>query len=332
MMCCYYPTSIIAIDDDKDFLSTIRQHLELTNCVLFTSPREAINNLINQRAFTRMQSRLLKTTTSMLEEARVAPEHYALLINLRGLHEEIYSSDRFRDVSVLIVDYHMEEINGIDLCEQLSHHPAKKILLTGGIDREKVAIEAFNKGIIHRFINKSDINFPTQLKQTINILKEAYFRDLSQTLIPHLPEKSTQLLQNAAYINFIRGLQTQKNVDEYYLLDTSGSIILLRSDGAATWIIIKNDIELDDFILIANEQDGSEDLIQAIKKRQKIPFFFSEGDYQQPVNNWDKYLYQCQPLPGISGYYYSIVEGHIRDNLHRANIVSYLTYSGLTSS
>ena len=86
---------------------------------------------------------------------------------MRGLHEEIYNKDRFNDVSVIIVDYYMDEMNGIEVCETLSKHPAKKILLTGGADKENIAIDAFNKGIIHRFINKTDPDFPSQIRQAI---------------------------------------------------------------------------------------------------------------------------------------------------------------------
>src|SRR5206468_8133381 len=101
---------------------------------------------------------------------------------------EIYSSARFRDVSVVIIDYHMQEINGIDVCKELINHPSKKILLTGSPDKDKIAIDSFNSGIIHRFINKADPDFLPQLKQAIAQLKETYFRDLSIKILPNISE------------------------------------------------------------------------------------------------------------------------------------------------
>lgn len=325
MLCCYYPTTIAAIDDDADFLKTIKQHLALPNCILFTSPETAINSLIDQTPFERIRLRLLNSITNF-DDTNTTPEYYTLSINLRDLHKEIYTLKRFQDVSVLIVDYHMGEINGIDLCQKLFHHPAKKILLTGGADKEKVAIEAFNKGIIHRFINKSDANFPLQLKQTINVLKEAYFRDLTKIILPNMPP-AANILENSAYINFIRNLQNQINAEEYYLLDISGSMIFLDAQGTPTWFIVKNESELDDYEKIALDSDVKNTLINEIKHRKKIPFFFSDEDYQQPAQNWDKYLYKANPLPGIAGCYYALIKGQIHNNIDHGHLISYKRYN-----
>jgi len=220
----------------------------------------------------------------MPDDTQSMDEDVAFHINMRALHEEIYSKDRFLDVSVLIVDYYMDEISGIEVCEKLSKHPAKKILLTGGTDKEKIAIEAFNKGIIHRFINKSDPNFTTQLKQAIALLKEAYFRDLASTIYPYIPQKNARLLQNPAYVNFVKNLQEQFNSVEYYLLDNTGSSLFLNGEGVPMWLVVKHKSEMDNYVNVAQEQDADENLIKALNKREIMPFFFANEDYQHPVS------------------------------------------------
>lgn len=318
-MCCYYPTSIAAIDDDADFLKAISQYMSIPNYIFFTSPETAINRLINENPFNRIQTRLLNSMNSELDNA--TPEYYTHTVNLRKLHEEIYNSARFQDISVLIVDYHMDNMNGIEVCQQLAKHPAKKILLTGGVDKEKIAIDAFNKGIIHRFINKSDENFPKLLIQNINLLKEIYFNELSSSLIPHLPISSAKLFQNCFYINFLRNFQKQIGSIEHYLLDISGSVVFFDQQGSPTWLIVKNDNELTHYEQIAIDAETSDEIIISLNKRERIPFFFSDTDYQQPTQNWNRYLYEAKMIPGIAGYYYAIVTGHLRNNIDHNRFV-----------
>jgi CheY-like chemotaxis protein len=322
MQCLYYPTTTIAIDDDIDFLRVITQYIGIPDCISYSSPQNAIESLIDKKPFQRISAHLSRYTTTSTE-TNTTTEDYAFHVNIHKLHEEIYSNNRFLDTSVLIIDYHMGETNGIDVCEALINHPAKKILLTGSIDKDKIAIEAFNNGIIHRFINKSDPDFAEKLKHAIILLKEAYFRDLSSMLLPNISDKDTSLLHNSTYINFARNLQEQFNTIEYYLLDTTGSSVFIDAAGNPLWLIIKHETEIDNYLNIANNQEANKNLITMLTNREVIPFFFAEEDYQKTVSEWDNYVYPAHSLTGLNGYYYSIIKGHIRENLKQENIISY---------
>jgi len=313
-MCCYYPTTTVAIDDDTDFLGILTQHLGITDCIPYSSPKKAIATLRSQRPFKRIQSRVLKATTA--HENNKSPEDHAVRFNLHGLHEEIYNKDRFQDVSVIIVDYHMGDVSGIDVCEALTNHPAKKILLTGGTDKETIAIEAFNKGIIHRFINKSDVNFPIKLKQAISVLKEAYFRDLSSSVLP----KSVDF--HPSLVNFSRSIQDQHEAIEYYMLDPLGSTLMLDASGEAAWIVIEHKSDMMNLEVLANDQEAPGHLIQDIANGSIMPFFFSENDYQTDASEWEKICYPAQALPGVKDYYYATWKGH-KNHIDQSKIVSY---------
>src|SRR5579872_6700226 len=100
MAYCYYPTTTIAIDDDVEFLETITQRVGIAACNAYSSPDKAIECLRDEKSFQRIKSRLLKTASAP-EEINVMPEDQAFLINLHGLHQEIYSDKRFNDISVI---------------------------------------------------------------------------------------------------------------------------------------------------------------------------------------------------------------------------------------
>lgn len=325
MLCCYYPTTIVAIDDNVDFLATMDHYLGFPNFQCYTSPEEAFKFITREETVKRLQEKLHKTTFEFSENTNSLPEEYAVVVNVKNLHEEIYSYNRFHDVSVLIIDYYMEGVNGIDVCKKLANHPAKKILLTGGLDTEKIAIEAFNNGIIHRFINKADFNFPNQLRQAIAVLQEAFFQDLTSKLIDHIP--TCKILQNPAYINFTTMLRNKVHAVEYYLLDTAGSMLYLDESGNPTWLIIKKDQDIENYAQIAFDAESPEPIIQALKNRQKLPFFFTKSDYEKPTTHWNDYLYEANKFPGIPDCYYSIMPGHIRANLDKNSLLSYMMFT-----
>lgn len=302
MLYCCYPTTAIAIDDDSHFLEILTHHTGITNCIPYTDPQYAIASLNPQNSFQRIQSRLLKTIIPPEQEV---PEDQVILCNLHGLHKEIYNEKRFTDVSVLIVDYYMDGINGIEVCQALANHPVKKILLTSGKDKEQIAIDAFNKGIIHRFISKASPDFINQLKNSVAQLKEAYFRDLSLSLSHYLPTVQTAFLQNEAYISLFENIKNQFNAIEYYLLDTNGSTLFINRDGHPTWLVIKQESELNDFEVIARDQEASENLLKRIANREAIPFFFTPDDYQYLADEWDQFIYPAYRF-SQSGVYYTI--------------------------
>jgi CheY-like chemotaxis protein len=333
MMSCHYPTTIAAVDDDPTFLSAVGQHLGIAKSNQYTNPHLAIQQINAANPFERIKPRLL-TAANLSADTTATADNYSITINPHRLHEEIYSATRFNDVSVIIVDYHMGDVTGIDVCRQLADHPAKKILLTGAADKEKIAIDAFNQGIIHRFIGKQDPELPLQLRQAVSILKENYFRDLTTKLMPYLPEANARILKNLAYVNFVKSLQLQLSANEYYLFDMSGSILFLNYEGLPTWLLIKSESELKEYEEIAANADDAEHILAAIKSRESIPFFLSETDFQQPAESWNDYLYPANPLPGSEGYYYSVIGGHVRDNLRISKIVTmtaHATKTGATS-
>jgi len=327
MMSCYYPTTVVAIDDDQGFLTAIGRHLEISKHNLYTSPLLAIQNINKSDPYDRIKSRLLHPNRALHEISDTMNENYSVTINPHRLHEEIYSPERFNDISILIVDYHMGDINGIDVCRKLADHPAKKILLTGATDKEKIAIEAFNQGIIHRFISKADRDISLQLSRTIAMLKDNYFRDLTYRLMPHLPDSNAAVLNNLAYVNLVKSLQLQLSASEYYLFDISGSVLFFSDDGTPSWLLVKNEDELRQYEEIARNSDGADKTVQSIENRELMPFFLSENDFAQPASNWGEYLYPATSLAGADGCYYSLIQGHVKNNLILNKIIPFNAYT-----
>jgi CheY-like chemotaxis protein len=310
------------LDDDTNFLDALNHYLGIPNSHFFTSPEIPISILSSSNAIKRIQKRLFQINSSTLEELDTNSEYYPFLINFHALHEEIYNPSRFEDTSVLVVDYHMGDINGIAVCEKLAQHPAKKILLTGSPEKESVAIDAFNQGIIHYFVSKSDPEFAKKLKTAVIELQQQYFKEVTRAVFDNLL-LGNALLQTIAYEKLILSIKEETKAVEYYLLDNIGSMIFVNEKGSPTWLNIKEESELINYENIAKDLGVNNELIELMAKRMKIPFFFDEKDHQLLVEQWNDIFYEAKKLEGIEGYYACIIHGNKRGNLDETKLVSY---------
>lgn len=327
MMCCYYPTTTVVIDDDTLMLKAITESMDIPDCTPSPSPTTAIKALLKKQSQPRLQRIISSDTTS----SNPLMDNHTAIYNLRSLHDEIYCNDRFNDVSVLIVDYYMPDTNGVEVCKALANHPAKKILLTGGADMEHIAINAFNDGIIHRYINKHDENLASKLNQAVTILKKQYFKDLTLRLHPNITTMPKLIIQHPSYISMFREVQELTKAVEYYVVDTIGTTLMLNEDGIPSWLVIRHESDMREIEQVAVDMEAPNELIQAIINRKKMPFFFSDEDYQQSTSDWKQFSYPCHKLAGTQDYYYSIFEGFRNSHINKDNVVSYSSFKSMES-
>ncbi len=75
-------------------------------------------------------------------------------INIEAIRNELFNANRFDEVITLVLDYAMPGMTGLEVFKKLNKLSVRKILLTGeaGLD---LALEAFNEGIIYKFILKN---------------------------------------------------------------------------------------------------------------------------------------------------------------------------------
>ena len=175
----FFPTTVAIVDDSPDFLANLSLSLDPVLAFhVFDSPSHALIALNSDLAIAPGPERYF-TIYQHREEHSF--DHHVIDLNMANVHLEVFNEHRFERYSVAVVDYDMPEMNGLDLCRRLAHAPVRKVLLTGKAD-EKVAVEAFNEGIIDRFILKQSPDAMTRLQDTIRELQAQYFRDIERTM------------------------------------------------------------------------------------------------------------------------------------------------------
>jgi CheY-like chemotaxis protein len=219
----YHPTTICFVDDNEAFLASLE--LELPGewaCRTFSDPESALAYLNEPNPLPPLMDRCF----SLQRESNAAVIH----LDLGLIEQEISHVDRFRRNSVLVVDYAMPSINGLEFCEALKDTHIRRAMLTGVAD-EKLAVQAFNAGLIHRFIPKQTDDPILAVHQFVEELVQEYFNQYTERLKTTLAIDPPAFLTDPDVAAWVRELMTENRLVEYYLVDDPPGLLMLKGSG-----------------------------------------------------------------------------------------------------
>ncbi|MBY0377263.1 MAG: hypothetical protein K2Q33_01700, partial [Gammaproteobacteria bacterium] len=103
----------------------------------------------------------------------------------------------------------------------------------------------------------------------------------------------------------------EKNISSYYMIELSGSFLLINDEGKLSWLIVKTKKDIDEYVDFMKDSDMPENLIGVIERGEKIPYFNSGKDYIHSIDpsfQLEKHLYTAKKLEGQIDYYYSFTD------------------------
>lgn len=303
---CYHPTTIVFIDDNQNFLQNVRLELDCTKAVyrFFNDPLAALKMLESYQ----IDQLFSFCTERDLEEE--APDRPIVKIDLRKIHHKSHDPRRFEQISTLVIDYAMPQLNGLELCKKLHHLPYKKIMLTCEAD-EKLAVQAFNEGLIDSFVRKDTPNFSIVINNAIRDMQIKYFQDSSQPIANYLRKTEYQslFLYDLAFKNFFDQTYNSLQATEYYLMDNSGSFMFLDINAIPSWLAVKNSTDMHACAEFAAFDKTPPEITLALKKRTQIPYFHTDQELDNTsAPDWGHFMHPAQELDGsLDIYSYAII-------------------------
>ena len=320
--CCFHPLSTVFVDDEPDFLDALQLSLpdDMVNTIMCVNPRDALN-LIEQSG--------QYPYNPILNEVAHHQDHLDIdelnteSINLRVDHikNRIYDMNRFDTIGTMVTDYNMPDMTGVELCRQIKNHQIAKIMLTAETDLN-IAVDAFNEGVVDKFLLKHADDLVTALSNQLLHYQESYFQNLSAPILAVLNAPTlNQLLSSSEFIKIFNQVFQQSEAVEYYLLDTSGSYLFLDQAGRPTWLFVRSNQDYHEHLAILAGLEGTAHLSRALSKREKILSILREADWQQPVANWDKFLFPATQLNHTT--WYSVVKSNITSNITWSSVKPY---------
>jgi CheY-like chemotaxis protein len=318
---CYFPTTVLFIDDHRDFLLNIVLHLdENLSYRVVTSPFEALTALEKKRCeaavLRRQCMKAYKEVQPGIERSRSAQG------DLATVYAEIYNPQRFDEISVVIVDHAMTGMDGVRLCQTIADSSLKKILLIESSDLP-IAKEAQEKGIIHQYVIKNEVNAGELLVEAIHSLQHQYFQLMSSGIATALAMELPRCLYDKKFITFFKQQCEQHAIVEYYLMDSSGSFLMLDDDARVTGLVLKNTADCKLYGRLAREQGVRPELVSQIEKGEMLPPFFHRDWVNDAWFHWTMGLLPATRLEAEETYFYSLVHGEMLFDVYTKKIQSY---------
>lgn len=291
----YFPTNVALLDDDTSFLKhfslLLDPHLP---CRTFSSASSALECINNQSSLIQNYTEIASVTDD--EDERV-------FFNLSKLRELIHNHERYSQISVAIIDYDMPEMNGLEVCRKINGAGIKKILLTGKAD-EKIAVEAFNNGLIHHFIQKSSADADKHVNDAVKKLQLDYFNDLAKPFQIAITDGKAAFLGDSKFKTRFSGLIRDNNIIEFYLWDSPMGILMLNAPGNTQFMFVMPEEVMRTQHDMALACEAPRELLNLLEDGKHIPWFPTpDGYYNNDCkSNWRDNLYPvnftCGPGKG----------------------------------
>lgn len=302
----FFPTTVVFVDDNPSFLKGLALQLpEDLAYQMFANAEQALEHInrpgpppLYQRCFSHYRSTGVDTGSEQL-----------IHLDISLIEREVSNADRFREIAVVVVDYDMPGIDGLTFCRRIENPHIRKVLFTGVAD-EKIAVEAFNAGVIDRFIIKNDPNAVSRVVDSLESLQNAYFRGISEMLRRSLLLNAPAFLTDSRFEEFFNRLRREHRFVEYYLVARPGGFLLLTDDGVLFRLVVLEDQEVAAQVDFAIAHGAPAEVIEALRERHKIGYFYEsiEEYFDAAEYEWSEYLFPCRRLEGGNVWFWSLIE------------------------
>lgn len=282
-----HPTTVALVDDDTSYLHQFPLSIATLGTVkTYDSPLvavKAIRTQLDQR------------------KAKSGPKQRLGMVG---------GSERFDTFSVVVSDYEMGAMNGIELCSEFRDAPMGRIILTGRLD-ERHAINAFNDKIIDRYVRKDDPQQVNLVRQFIVELKREYFLRLASKIDQKQLILEHDYLFDQQFDAFFAEVRESNDVVEHYLDFDLPGFVMLDSEGEILACKVISEKQLAEQVEKAEVRKAPAELLDLLRKGQVVPVFpTADGCYTSEfADKWRQCTFMSQKVRGEKTYFTTVVSG-----------------------
>lgn len=311
MLPFYHPTSVVALDDDPLFLESFAFHFgDDFICNTFTQADDALRCFEKLTAFQMLGEDFFTSETGVLDSTGSTSSEQLIKMNDDHMIRLMGDENRFQQISLLVVDYAMPGMNGVEVCRRLKGHPARKILLTGKAG-EETAVKAFNEGIIDCFLMKQMADLPRVLEQEMRKLQRKYFNEQTSSLQLALGIQNSSLATHSAFNEHFLKIFEARGVVEYYRHTRPGGVLMVTDEGEVMFLVIQDDDTMQSSLEIARDLDAPDELLKLLESKTVLTFFpqTEHGFNEDHAHEWRNHIWPAQKLPGAPDLYTCLITG-----------------------
>lgn len=233
----------------------------------------------------------------------------SVTVDVEGIFRISSQRERFEIASVLVLDFYMQDMNGLDFCRALQHLPCKKILLAGPAE-ERIAIDALNEGLIDRYVRKQDADALSQLERQIEQMRQAWFLEQARVAGELLALHDYSFLRCPRLAAVVQQLYQLHGFVEHYIFPQPNGILLIDRAGEAQLMVVETERGMQAQYEIARDSGAPRTLLEALNERSVLPFFQHtghDGMYDRSINgSWHFHCRAPQICKGEETYYWAL--------------------------
>jgi len=289
-----HPTTVVIVDDNDWFLHTLDLRMPADMSYLsFHDARAALKHVNTRSPLPPISERCFSSNGSAS-----AWKDPMIQLDLTLIEQEIKNPERFMRTSIVVVDYAMPEMNGLEFCREVTDRSIKRVLLTGVAD-EKLAVQAFNDGIIDRFLPKNEDGALDLVVKFTRDLQRRYFLEQQKALEDSLRADPPQFLSDAAIVRHFAALQRKIEFVEHYLVGDPPGFIFVTASGLLYRLVVLSDRDVEAQVEFAKNAGAPRSILDSLSTRDKVGFFFDDpqGAGEEGLC-WSDYLHDATPVVG----------------------------------
>ena len=109
----YFPTTAIFVDDSNDFLMNFSLQFDpKLSYRLYDSPLDALRYINDEDELPELNQRCF---SEYADGTRCPITNHTINVDIGAIHREIYNAKRFAVASVIVVDFAMPSMNGLEI-------------------------------------------------------------------------------------------------------------------------------------------------------------------------------------------------------------------------
>ena len=246
------------LDDDRDYLEMLAEVMPTDWYTrFFLRPVACIEALL--------QEKTLREADAWRQQAIVNRwrEGAALIPQILQYWRDD-AMQRFALTRVCVVDYAMPAMSGLRVLGELTEWTGSRILLTGRAD-EQLAVSAFNRGLIEKFIPKQSPGLRVHLTTVIQSLRQLPDERYQQLWRATLSPEQHDLLCDPLMAQALENLAQQHGWTEHVVMGAPFGMLALDDNGAVSWLQIEPADKLADLAEMAASQGWDTTTVNAIR-------------------------------------------------------------------
>jgi CheY-like chemotaxis protein len=278
----FYPVSVVFLDDSADFLHALRGLFpNAPTHHFFTSQSEARAFIEARSAPGAGHSPMSGASWSEFEKK-----------GGNALGQDVMAdATRFEEVAAIVVDYDMPGQDGLEFLASVKDVNCTRILLTGTAD-ESHAVDAFNAGLIHFYLKKTDPGMTRKLAQALANAQQKFCAGRGHIGVHGVGA----VYAERRTVEVLQALVQRERIVEYYWRPEQNAVLTYDAAGNAGVFLAWDAHDWAAQCDVVTDEGGPAALREEMEGRRVMPVFWPNEAYRPGMERVEFAV--PQPVPG----------------------------------